>query len=132
MDLALRAQLQGWRCLFSPNLVAWHSHSGSLGGKVRLLEKPPVFRKHSLRNRYLTFIKDMPFQLIVYLAPYIVLAEIAVWPYLLFKSPSTIPCLVQAYVEAVQALPETLRLRREIQSNKKVSAKYLQQFFFGF
>ena len=132
MDLMLRAQLLGWRCLFSPNLVAWHTQSGSLGGHFRLVEKPPVFRKYSLRNRYLTFIKDVPFRLIVYLVPYMVLTEIALWPYFLFKSPSTVRCLVHAYVEAIQALPEALRLRRKIQANKKVSAKYLQQFFASF
>jgi len=132
LDLALRAQLCGWRCLFSPDLVAWHSHSGSLGGKVRIWEKPPIFRKHTLRNRYSTIIKDLPFQLIMYLAPFIALTEIAIWPFFLFKSPSTIPCLIQAYAETVQALPETLRLRRKVQASRQVSARYLQQFFLGF
>ena len=132
LDLTLRAQLLGWRCSFSPDLVAWHSHSGSLGGKVRIWEKPPVFRKHTLRNRYLTIIKDLPVELILYLAPFITLTEIATWLYFLFRSPGTIVCLVQAYVETAQMLPETIHLRYKVQAAREVPARYLWQFFRGF
>lgn len=129
MDLMIRSQLLGWRSLFSPKLIVWHSQSGSLKGKVRLVDKPPVFRKYSLRNRYLTLIKDAPFRLILLLAPYIVLTEIAMWPYFLFKSPRTLLCLIAAYIETIHDLPETLQLRRRIQTSRKVSIKYLRQLF---
>jgi GT2 family glycosyltransferase len=132
LDLALRAQLRGWKCLFSPDLVAWHSHSASLGGKVRLWEKPPFYRKLSLRNRYMTIIKDVPLALIMCLAPAIVIAEFATWPYFLIKSPSTLRCLLEAYVETIRMLPGTYMLRRRIQASRRVSTKYLRQFFRGF
>jgi GT2 family glycosyltransferase len=131
VDLALRAQLRGWRCLYVPGLVAWHVQSGSFGGKVRIWEKPSVFRTYSLRNRYSTIIKDLPIGLLVRIAPFLVLAELLAWPYFLIRSPSTIPCLIRAYAETIRHLPETLHARHEVQRSRRVSAAYLWQFFRG-
>jgi GT2 family glycosyltransferase len=132
LDLTLRAQLRGWQCFFSPSLVTWHTHSGSLGGKVRLWEKPPTIRRHSLRNRYTTILKDLPFGVMLYLAPFLVISEIAAWPFFLTFSPGTIPCLVGAYLETLSQLPSTWRLRRVLQNTRVVSNRSLLQFYRGF
>ena len=132
MDLSLRAQLRGWKCLYSPSLVSWHGHSLSLGGKVRLWEKPLVFRTYSLRNRYLTIIKDVPFGLFIYLLPYLLLTELLTWPYLILQSPSTIPCLARAYRDTFRMFLRTLRQRRIIQSQRKIPALYLKRYYRAF
>jgi GT2 family glycosyltransferase len=132
LDLALRAQLRGWKCLFSPDIVAWHSHSGSLGGQVRIWQKPPIFRRHTLRNRYTTIIKDLPAPMLIYLMPFLMLAELAVWPYFLVRSPYTLVCLLQAGAETLRGLPETLRLRRRVQTTRLVSATYLKRSLMGY
>ena len=132
LDLTLRAQLRGWKCFFSPSLVTWHAHSSSLGGKVRLWEKPPTIRKHSLRNRYTTILKDLPCGVMLYLAPFLIISEIAAWPFFLAFSPSTIVCLVRAYLETLAQLPSTLQLRRVLQHNRVVSNRSLLRFFRGF
>ncbi len=132
LDLALRLQLRGWKCLFTPEVVAWHAHSGSLGGQVRLWQKPPAFRTHTLRNRYLTILKDLPAPLLAYLVPFLAVAEVAAWPFFLVKSPRTLRCLLRAYGEAICMLPESLRMRHRIQATRRVAASYLTQFFVGF
>ena len=132
LDLAIRAQLRGWKCLFSPDMVAWHSHSGSLGGQVRIWQKPPVFRKHTIRNRYMTIAKDLSAPMLIYLMPFLVLTELAVWPYFLARGSYTLVCLLQAWVEALRALPETLRMRRMVQTTRLVSATYLKRFLMGY
>ena len=77
-------------------------------------------------------VKDLPIELFLNLAPFILLTEIALWPYFLFKSPTTIPCLLQAYMETIKGLSETLALRRKVQATWRVPAAYLRQFFIGF
>jgi len=129
LDLTLRAHLRGWQCFFSPRLVAWHTHSGSLSGKVRLLEKPLNIRQHALRNRYTTILKDLPAGVLLYLAPFILITEIATWPYLLIFSPSTFLCLVRAWIEILSQVPSIFRYRRLIQGTKVVSNRYLLQFY---
>jgi GT2 family glycosyltransferase len=129
LDLTLRAQLRGWQCFFSPRLVTWHTHSGSLGGKVRLWEKPQNIRQHALRNRYTTILKDLPSGVLLYLAPFLLVTEIATWPYFMVLSPSTILCLIRAFIEMLSQLPSTLRLRRLVQGTKVVSSRYLLQFY---
>ena len=129
MDLVFRAQLLGWKCLYCPEVVAWHSQSGSLEGKHRLIDKPILIKRNSLRNRYHTLIKDLPIQLIPHLAPYIVLTEIAMWPYFAIKSPTTLLSLMMAYYETLKEIPVNTRLRRRIQSNMVVSSTYIKDFF---
>jgi GT2 family glycosyltransferase len=131
LDLAIRAQLRGWKCVFSPDVVAWHTHSGSLGGRVRIWEKPAVFRKHALRNRYMTIAKDLSAPMLIYLLPFLLLAEVAIWPYFLVQSPGTLLCLLEAAKEAVRFMPETLCMRENIERSRLVSPTHLKQFLKG-
>jgi GT2 family glycosyltransferase len=55
-DVAWRAQLMGWRCLYSPSACGYHVRS-VLPGKRRAL--PPMINMHSVKNRFLMRIKNM-------------------------------------------------------------------------
>ena len=55
-DVAWRAQLLGWRCLYSPKACGYHVRS-VLPGKRRAL--PPEINMHSVKNRFLMRIKNM-------------------------------------------------------------------------
>ncbi|HUW96843.1 MAG TPA: glycosyltransferase family 2 protein [Anaerolineae bacterium] len=131
LDLWFRAQLRGWQCLYCPDVVAWHVHSASLAGRVRLFQKPPFFRRHALKNRYLTIIKDVPLGLLVSLAPWVLLAELGLLFYVVFREPRTLPSLLLAWKDVVSLLPGTLAKRRAIQSGRQVSIAYLRGFFVG-
>lgn len=55
-DVAWRAQLLGWRCLYTPEAVGYHVRS-VLPGRRRAL--PPEINMHSVKNRFLMRIKNM-------------------------------------------------------------------------
>jgi len=55
-DLAWRAQLMGWRCIYTPRARGYHVRK-VLPGNRRAL--PPVINMHSVKNRFLMRIKNM-------------------------------------------------------------------------
>ena len=55
-DVAWRAQLMGWRCLYTPQARGYHVRS-VLPGNRRAL--PPQINMHSVKNRFLMRIKNM-------------------------------------------------------------------------
>lgn len=131
LDLWFRAQLRGWQCLFSPDVIAWHVHSGSLAGRVPLFEKPPLFRRHALKNRYLTIIKDVPLGLLVSLVPWLVITELGLFFYVVFREPASFPSLLGSWKDVMSLLPETLAKRRAIQRGRQVPTAYLKGLFAG-
>jgi len=55
LDLAWRAKLKNWRCVYTPETVVYHIHCGSSG------EWSDFFTFHVERNRALISIKNAPF-----------------------------------------------------------------------
>ncbi|HEY1339550.1 MAG TPA: glycosyltransferase family 2 protein, partial [Bryobacteraceae bacterium] len=54
-DVAWRAQLLGWRCLYSPDAVAYHVRSVVPGSRRKI---PAAINMHSVKNRFLMRIKN--------------------------------------------------------------------------
>jgi GT2 family glycosyltransferase len=55
-DLAWRAQLLGWKCLYSPTAIAWHVRHALPSNRSSL---SPIINMHSVKNRFLMRIKNM-------------------------------------------------------------------------
>lgn len=55
-DVAWRAQLQGWRCLYAPNAIGYHVRK-ALPGNRRAL--PAEINMHSVKNRFLLRLKNI-------------------------------------------------------------------------
>ncbi len=55
-DVAWRAQLLGWKCLYVPEAVAYHVRSVLPSNRSQL---SPVINMHSVKNRWLLRIKNM-------------------------------------------------------------------------
>jgi GT2 family glycosyltransferase len=55
-DVAWRAQLFGWRCMYTPHARGYHVRN-VLPGNRRAL--PPVINMHSVKNRFLMRVKNM-------------------------------------------------------------------------
>ena len=55
-DVAWRAQLFGWKCLYTPRAVAYHVRSVLPENRRKL---PPILNMHSVKNRFLLRIKNM-------------------------------------------------------------------------
>ncbi len=59
-DVAWRAQLLGWKCLYTPLAVAWHVRSVLPSNRKSL---PAIVNMHSVKNRWLLRIKNTTFGL---------------------------------------------------------------------
>jgi GT2 family glycosyltransferase len=55
-DVAWRAQLLGWRCIYTPRARGYHVRKVRPGNRRAL---PPVINMHSVKNRFLMRIKNM-------------------------------------------------------------------------
>ena len=132
IDLSWRTQLQGWKILYEPSARAHHVGSGSLQGRLRFLDKPAVFQRHTLKNRYLTVLKNASPTTLLRLLPWLFLTELLLWPYLLLRRPWRVPFLLLAFADVVRLLPATLRKRAEIQARRRVPANHVHQFLRGF
>ena len=105
LDLWFRAHLRAWLCLYQPRALAWHTRSGSLGGKVGLFDKPDTFQQHALKNRYLTIVKDLPAGLLLWLSPWLLLTEgLLIW-YVILRRPRSLGNLVWSWREFLRLLP---------------------------
>lgn len=68
IELFLRAQLTGWKCLFQPIIVGWHVGSASVGER-RLIKKPDSLQAHAIKNRFFTILTCYPLCLLVWTLP---------------------------------------------------------------
>lgn len=116
-DLAWRAQLRGWRCVYVPTAIAthvrgWgdtlrksgHAHKGTRGPRL------------ALRNRYLMTIKNDAWQHTLCDMPCILAAELPRLVYLAVTQPR----VLLALLDLARAWPSTLRKRRQIRSRRLV------------
>ena len=131
-DMAWRAQLRGWRCLFAPGAVAHHIGSASQDGKVRVVEKSAFFQRHIWKNRYLTLVKNASPGVLVVLLPSLILAELLSWPYVLLRIPHRLHVFILSHLDVVRHLHRALEKRKLIQKGRKVGASQILRFFKGF
>jgi GT2 family glycosyltransferase len=54
-DVAWRAQLLGWRCIYTPDAVGWHVRTVTPGNRRTV---PPHVNMHSVKNRFLMRVKN--------------------------------------------------------------------------
>ncbi|MFQ6059195.1 MAG: glycosyltransferase family 2 protein [Anaerolineae bacterium] len=111
-DLAWRARLAGWKCLYVPTAVAHHVHSATGG-----VGSP--FKNYLLgRNKIWTIVKNYPGpQLFCYL-PLIVAYDLAAVAYGLLVRGDMSP--LRGRLAALHALPTMWRKRRAIQRQRVV------------
>src|SRR5581483_10100238 len=122
LDLCWRARLLGWRFLYEPAALAWHARGFGRGDRAR---QPRALRHASLRNRYLTILKNDELRQLLPHAPWLVAFELARALQVLVWEPT----LVLAYLDVLRRLPATLAQRREIQRRRKVARGSLAGWF---
>jgi GT2 family glycosyltransferase len=126
-DLAFRARLRGWRCLYVPSAVAYHKFSASTDSFS------PFKALHVERNRLWLAVKNLPLPLLLISPIFTILrywwqaygalaGHGASGRFTEQHSRSTlITILVRAYSQAFAGLPRVLRQRRTIQARRTVS-----------
>ena len=116
-DLAFRAQLCGWPCLFVPLARVYHHCHGTVparSGRQVL---------YSQRNIELVFVKNMPAALMMRFCFHRLLYEVGAAIY--FARIGFLPAFLRAKVVAMLRLPVWLARRRQIQARRRITPAQL-------
>jgi GT2 family glycosyltransferase len=121
-DLAWRAQLLGWRCVYTPDAVAHHVRRVT---PERRAELPPALNRYSVRNRFLLRLKNQTCrEAIAFLGPALA-RDLQVAGYVCLREHGSIA----AFFDVLHLLPRTLRKRRAIMRRRRVPAREMIRWF---
>jgi GT2 family glycosyltransferase len=125
-DLAWRAQLRGWRCVYAPRAVATHTRGwGDALRKRGHAAKDGRGARLALRNRYLMAIKNDAWRYLLADLPLILAAELPRLAYAALAAPQVLLGLA----DLVRAWPSALRKRRWIRSRRTVEDAVVRRWF---
>ncbi len=121
-DVAWRAILLGWRCVYTPYAVAHHVRTVTPSNRRTL---PGFINMHSVKNRFLMRIKNATVG--VYRRHWfsIISRDLVV----IFGSLLWEPTSLAAFWRVAKCLPRALRWRRQIMSRRRVSDEELNRWF---
>jgi GT2 family glycosyltransferase len=111
-DVAWRARVLGWRCVYEPRAVAYHvrRYSPSKRAQVARWQRTVQFR-----NRYLMIVKNDPLSAFLRDLFWILPYEVAALGFALLREPF----LLRGYREALALYPHMRRKRAELQRRRK-------------
>jgi GT2 family glycosyltransferase len=121
-DVAWRAQLLGWRAIYTPAATAHHVRTVTPANRRSV---PASLNMHSVKNRFLMRIKNSTGDLYRrYWLP-MTLRDLMVAGGAMLWEPSSLP----AFWHVARCLPRALRQRREIMARRRVSDEDLARWF---
>jgi GT2 family glycosyltransferase len=121
-DVAWRAQLLGWRCIYTPAAVGWHVRSVVPGERRSIT---PSLNMHSVKNRFLMRIKNATPGLYRRCWLPMTARDLVVIAGCLFLEPRSLP----AFWHVAKCLPAMRERRREIMHRRRVSDRMLVRWF---
>ena len=113
-DLAFRAHLAGYRCLYVPGAVVYHMGSASTGGK-----RSAVATSLGTRNSLDLLVKNLPLSTVPHVAPFFLAGQLA--RLLTAAAAGTSGAHLEGLAGAWRHLPLMLRKRARIQKAKRIS-----------
>lgn len=124
-DLGWRAQLFGWKCIYVPDAIAYHSGKGSGGLHT------PFIQYQYLRNHYLTLLKNDFLSHFLADLPFIIIYQ-CLWQFYIFLvNPRRGWTHLRAFADFIRLAPHAAKKRRLIHSRKSVSPEYIRSLFVG-
>jgi GT2 family glycosyltransferase len=121
-DVAWRAQLLGWRCVYTPHARGYHVRN-VLPGNRRAL--PAVINMHSVKNRFLMRIKNMTGDLYRRNWLSITARDLVVISCCLVREHSSL----KAFWYIAKNWKRVVSKRREIMKRKRVDDEYMASWF---
>lgn len=121
-DVAWRAQLFGWKCLYAPNARGYHVRK-ALPGNRRAL--PAEINMHSVKNRFLLRMKNMSWDLYrrnffsITARDVVVISCCLLWEH---TSLRAFPFLFRKWKDVISK-------RREIMARRRVTSDYMASWF---
>lgn len=127
-DFAWRAWLAGYQVLFAPNITVWHAYGTKEKGKQYYKRRQKFYRPayFGCRNMITTLIKNLGTKKLLFMLPiniscWLILAVLFVLKFDIKKSLA----IVKGVLWNVVNLPQTLKKRRRIQVQRKISDEKL-------
>ncbi len=106
VDLAFRARLAGWKCIYVPEAKVFHHHGGTTGAGSDL----SVY--YGNRNVIWYAIKDFPTGLPITSLPFIVARNLAVIPYYALRGQGRV--ILKSKIDALKGVTMMLRKRKDV------------------
>lgn len=114
VDLGIRGQLRGYRCLFVPTAEVWHQWSGA---KI----PRPKYVYLSTKNRLSILLKNIPWRLLLWHLHTLLYGQF--YFFLVYKKPIYSMIGMGLFIVS---LPQILNQRRSIQKHRKISIRTLE------
>ncbi len=121
-DVAWRAQLFGWRCIYTPVAEAFHVRTVT---PLNRRSQPPAINMHSVKNRFLMRIKNATGGVCRRCWLPMATRDLLVLGGSLFYEPHSI----RAWWHVARCLPRALRQRRIIMARRRVPDEELTEWF---
>lgn len=121
VDMGLRAQNAGYKCLYVPSAVMYHLGCGTTGSGYH-----PMVVRLSSQNNWNTIAKNMPAPLLLKFLPQILYCQLYYLAVVIVRGGQLIPWLSGSW-RALRLLPRMLRKRREIAQQRRVPIEYLER-----
>jgi len=121
-DVAWRAQLLGWRSIYTPLATAWHVRTVTPSNRRSV---PAVINMHSVKNRFLMRIKNATAGVSRRCWLSMTTRDLLVIGGSLLWEPSSL----KAFWHVFQCLPRALRQRRIIMSRRRATDRDLAAWF---
>lgn len=121
VDLGLRAQNAGYKCLYVPSAVIYHLGCGTTGSGYH-----PLVVRLSSQNNWNTIIKNIPGPLLWKFLPHICYWQLYYFAVVIVRGGQVIPWLHGTW-RALKLLPRMLGKRREIKEQRRVSISYIER-----
>lgn len=121
-DLAWRAQLLGWRCLYVPSAMGWHERRVT---PERFRQLPLVINWHSVKNRFLMRLKNATTGTCLRLLPAIAWRDLLIIGYSLIVDRRLLSALAFVWKNRQR----TRRKRAWIQARRRVPERDIRVWF---
>jgi GT2 family glycosyltransferase len=121
-DVAWRAQLLGWRCIYTPAAVGWHVRSVPPGHRRSV---PSVINMHSVKNRFLMRVKNATPGLYRHCLLPMTARDMAVVAGCLLVEPRSLP----AFWNLAKCWSAAWQRRRQIMGRRRVPDSDLMRWF---
>lgn len=121
VDMGLRAQSAGYKCIYVPTAIMYHLGCGTTGSGYH-----PMVVKLSAQNNWNTIVKNIPAPLLWKFFPQILYWQLYYFAVVIVRGGQIIPWL-HGSLCALLLLPAMLSKRARIQAGRRVSIEYLER-----
>lgn len=120
VDMALRAQSAGYKCLYVPEAKIYHLGCGTTGSGYS-----PMVVSLSAQNNLNTIVKNIPLSLMIKFLPQILFWQAYYLAVVMIRGGQLIPWIKGTF-KAILMMPKMIAKRRAINAKRRVSNEYME------